>query len=287
MSTLCVGCGTNAFRVPASAQSSRSDSIPIRDGCVRIEIHFHDGLLAIERGDAMRCDVETSLQAESPATLAVYEAAAAPSFERRPDGSMFVQAALPDGAPMDAVRTAWRLRVPDGASVFVTTRRGAIVARGINGALHVDGGSGVVEANLAGGSADIATTSGSLILRGAYAMADVRSTIGRIDLALPSVAQTPSVVKAQSRRGEIFVDVRKASMFDTRFCGEQSLVRCDAEVRCEWNGTENADGVSWSRGRLGDMAGTTMGTLWITTEAPVYVRLLPENPFEATQQTSQ
>lgn len=264
--------------MPTAAQSKRTDTIPIPAGTQRIEIQFHDGLLALERGEEARCEVETSLHADDAATLASYEQAAMPLAQPGTGpGTLVVRAALPAGAPLDAVRTAWRLRVPTGTAVAVTTRRGAVVARGMDGDLEVNGGSGVVEASLAGGAARLSTTSGSLILRGSYSRAEVRSTIGRIDLALPP---TPSSeVRATTRKGEIFVEVGKGQWFDARMCGETTLVRCDAEVRGEWNGAEEQDGVRWSRGRLGDVSGAAAGALWLTSESPIYVRLLAANPF--------
>lgn len=264
--------------MPPAAQSKRSDTIPIPKSTKRIEIQFHDGLLAIERGDEARCEVETSLQADDAEALAAYELAARPIVQSDMQaGTLVVRAALPPGAPMDAVRTAWRLRAPRGAAISVTTRRGAVVVRGMDGELQVQGGSGVVEATLAGGSARLSTTSGSLLLRGDYSRAEVRSTIGRIDLALPP---TPSSeVRATTRKGEIFVEVARGQWFDARMCGETSLVRCDAEVRSEWNGDEQLEGVNWARGRVGDMAGAAAGSLWLTSESPIYVRLLAASPF--------
>ncbi len=278
VTVVATACTNGPYRMPAAAQSMRSDSIPIPPGTKRIEIQFHDGLLAVERGDEARCEVETRLQAADATTLATYERSAMPIVEQGAEpASIVVRASLPTGAPIDSVRTAWRLRVTVGTALVVTTRCGAVVVRGMDGDLVVNGGSGVVEATLAGGTARIMTTSGSLILRGSYSRAEVRSTIGRIDLALPSTSS--SEARASTRTGEIFVELGKGQWFDARMCGETNLVRCDAEVPGEWSGTEEHDGIRWSCGRLGDLTGARSGALWITSEHPVYVRLLAVSPF--------
>ena len=284
--TLAASCSGVIRRMPAAAQGKQSDSIQIPESTHRIEVQFHDGLLAIESGDQPRCDVETKLYAEDETTLAIYKRNAAPYVGVGAEpGSLVVRAALPPGAPIDAVRTTWRLRVPEGTKVSVTTRCGAVVVRGMSGTLEVNGGTGVVEATLAGGSARISTTSGSLILRGAYSQAEVRSTIGRIDLALPPTTSVSSEVRATTRKGEIFVEVAKGQWFEARRHGETNLVRCDAEVRGEWNGSERSGEVDWATGRVGDLTGTRAGMLWLAGEAPVYVRLLPGNPFPTSETT--
>jgi hypothetical protein len=179
-------CASGAYRMPPSAQSKRTDAIAIPAGTKRLEVQFHDGLFAIEHADVASCDIETNLQADDAASLADYEQASAPVVEHRAnDGVLTIRVALPPGARMDAVRSAWRVKAPRNLAVHVATRCGAVVARGYQGELLVDGGSGVIEATMNGGSASLSTTSGSLILRGDYARASVRSAIGRIDLALP------------------------------------------------------------------------------------------------------
>ena len=273
-------CASGAYRMPPSAQSKRTHAVAIPEGTKRLEVQFHDGLFAIEHADVASCDIETSLQADDAASLADYGQASAPVVEHRAsDGVLTIRVALPPGARMDAVRSAWRVKAPRNLAVHVATRCGAVVARGYQGELLVDGGSGVIEATMNGGSASLSTTSGSLILRGDYARASVRSAIGRIDLALPPSRIEPVEVRARNEKGELFVDVGKQQLFELRFLGEPHLVRCDPEVRNAWIGTENVDGIAWSRGRLGDLSSPASGALWIESQSPVYVRQLPDNPF--------
>ena len=268
-------CGSRAYPMPVSAEGKRTDSIAIPKGTVRLEVQFHDGLFAVEHGEDATCDIETRLQADDAESLVAYERAAEPVVEHRErDGVLTIRIALPPGARMDAVRSAWRVRAPKSLTVAVSTRRGAVVARGLRSGLEVEGGSGVVEATL---------DDGSLILRGNYSKASVRSANGRIDLALPPRRVDLVDVRAATQKGELFVDVGKLQLFDLLFQGEPHLVRCDPEVRNVWIGTETRDGVSYARGRLGDVSATSCGTLQIETLGPISVRLLPDNPFCATE----
>ncbi len=277
-------CGSRGFRMPECVEGKRTDSVAIPAGTRRLEVQFHDGLFAVEHGEDASCDIETRLQADDGETLVAYERAAEPVVEHRErDGVLTIRIALPPGARMDAVRSAWRVRAPKSMTVAVSTRRGAVVARGLRGGLEVEGGSGVVEATLEDGSAQIATTSGSLILRGNYGKASVRSTIGRIDLSLPPRRVDPVEVRATTQKGELFLDVGKLQLFDLLFLGETHLVRCDPEVRNAWIGTETRDGVRYARGRLGDLSAASCGSLQIEAQAPISVRLLPDNPFCATE----
>ena len=59
-----------------------------------------------------------------------------------------------------------------------------------------------------GGSASLSTTSGSLILRGDYARASVRSAIGRIDLALPPSRIEPVDVRARNSEEHFVIEVQ-------------------------------------------------------------------------------
>ena len=277
-------CGSRSYRMPVSAEGKRTDSIAIPKGTKRLEVQFHDGLFAVEHGEDATCDIETRLQADDSESLVAYERAAEPVVEHRErDGVLTIRIALPPGARMDAVRSAWRVRAPKSLTVAVSTRRGAVVARGLRSGLEVEGGSGVVEATLDDGSAQIATTSGSLILRGNYKTASVRSANGRIDLALPPRRIDLVDVRASTQKGELFVDVGKLQLFDLLFLGEPHLVRCDPEVRNAWIGTETRDGVSYARGRLGDLSSASCGTLQVEAQGPISVRLLPDNPFCATE----
>ena len=269
--------------MPPCSQRTVTHAITIPPGARRLEVQFHDGLLAIEEGEEPSCTLEVHLQADDAVQLAEFELAVAPVVAfRDADATASLHVALPPGADLDAVRTTWRLRVPARLAGAITTRRGGVVARGTHCDLEVRGGSGVVEADLAGGKARLSTTSGSLILRGNYADAVVHSNLGRIDLGLPPDGPTPVELRAASQKGDLYIDIRKDQVWDVYFLGETHLMRCDPEVRAEWLENVEIDSLDYSKGRAGNLQGNPCGSLWLQATTPVYVRLLPERPFAAT-----
>lgn len=276
-------CGTQ-YRMPPCSQRTVALAPELPAGLRRLEIQFHDGLLALQPGDAPKCTLEAHLQADDEATLKEYEqqTTAALDYDAK-SGIASLRVNWPAGADLEALRTTWRVMAPKGLEVVVTTRRGGVVARGTECALVVKGGSGVIEAELAGGSADLETTSGSLILRGDYDRANVKSGLGRIDLGLPLTRSTPSRLEASSEKGDVYVDIRKDQAWDLWFYGEPRWVRCDPEVRAEWHDPETVDGVTWARGRVGALGQPASGALWLGANAPVSMRLLPERPFANAQ----
>ncbi|MEQ1632260.1 MAG: hypothetical protein ABL997_07785, partial [Planctomycetota bacterium] len=254
-------CGSQ-YRMPPSAQRTVAHAIAIPATARRLEVQFHDGLLAVEPGETPSCDLEVHLQASDDEQLDEFERAIAPVVSyRESDATATVHVALPAGADLAAVRTTWRVRAPANLAIAATTRLGGVVVRGTSCDLRVDGGSGVVEANLAGGTAHLSTTSGSLILRGDYDGALLASVLGRIDLGLPQSRSVPVELRASSAKGDVYVDVRKDQVWDVFFLGETHLLRCDPEVRAEWLENIEIDGVDYSKGRAGNLGGNSSGTL--------------------------
>lgn len=272
-------CGSQ-YRMPPCAQRSVVMQPELPAGLKHLEIQFHDGLLALEPGESVRCSLEAHLQADDEATLVEYEQRTTPALEfDAATGTASLRVNWPAGANLEALRTTWRVAVPADVAVTVTTRRGGVVARGTKCPLTVRGGSGVVEAELAGGVADLETTSGSLMLRGDYDRAKVRSRLGRVDLGLPLARPQAPELHASSEKGDVYVDIRKDQAWDFWFLGETRLVRCDPDVRAEWLDPSTVDGITWARGRVGALDEAACGSLWLSASAPVSMRLLPERPF--------
>lgn len=276
-------CGKQ-YHMPPCAQRTVALAPELPAGLRRLEIQFHDGLVALQPGETAKCTLEAHLQADDESTLKEYEQQTTTALDFDANtGTASLRVNWPAGADLEALRTTWRLMVPKDFAVVVTTRRGGVVARGTQCELVVKGGSGVVEAELAGGSADLETTSGSLILRGDYERATVKSVLGRIDLGLPVARAQPARLQATSEKGDVYVDIRKDQAWDLWFYGEPRWVRCDPEVRAEWHEPEAVDGVTWARGRVGSLGQTACGALWLSASAPVSMRLLPERPFASAE----
>src|SRR5262249_17750648 len=183
---------------------------------------------------------------------------------------------LPIGADLDSVRTTWRVRAPSSVSVAVHTRKGAVVARGVTGDLEIDGGSGGIDARMAGGAARLSTTSGSGLLRGDYPLADVKSSGGRIDVQAPPRAAAQVDLRIASDRGGVWLDLRRGQLFAFEFHGELRQVECDPEVRLEWQQVVDRDGVEYNYGRLGNLLATAKGRVQLDAGGPVRVRLQPD-----------
>jgi hypothetical protein len=270
-------CGSQ-YRLPACAQQTTAPLVELPAGTQRLEVQFHDGLLTLETGP-LSCELQIHLVADAPATVAQLASEVLPSMEVSGQTTK-LQVSVPAGASLDAVRTTWRLRAPAGTAVVARTRRGAVVARGAACNLEVHGGSGVIEAQMAGGSAQLTSSSGSVILRGDYPFADVRSELGRIDLRLPDHDRRDCEVRVVSKN-DVYIDLHRTQLFDFLYFGEERLVHCDPEVRVQWQRNETVDGVDYLRGRLGDLAGERGGQLRLDAMGPVYVRLQPEGAVAA------
>lgn len=269
-------CGSQ-YHLPSRAQRTTTTAVAVPADTRVLEVQFHDGLLTLEPGTAFACDLQIHLLADDATALDPLAAQVVPTTEATGAGTARLQVALPKGADLESVRTTWRLRAPAGTKVVVITRRGAVVARDAPCDLEVRGGSGVVEAQMAGGSADLTTTSGSAILRGDYPRASVHSDLGRIDLRLPGTTATGTAVRVVSKKGDVYIDLRRAQRFDFAYFGEERLVHCDAEVRVQWSGTyEPFDGLRYLLGSLGDLGAARSGSLRLESQGPVRVRLQPD-----------
>ncbi len=267
-------CGSQ-YHLPQRPQQTLAPVVSVPPTATRLEVQFHDGLLTLEAGPVIGCELQIHLVADDQEALTQLAAAVTPRVDTVA-ATTRLQVALPTGATLDAMRTTWRLRAPAGTTVVVTTRRGAVVARDAACNLEVQGGSGVVEAQMAGGSAQLVSSSGSVILRGDYPFADLHSNLGRIDLRLPRTDRRDVEVRVVSKKGDVYVDLRKDQLLDFYFRGEERLVHCDPEVRVQWLQNTPLDGIDYLKGRVGDLAGASGGQLRLDALGPVYVRLQPE-----------
>lgn len=274
-------CGS-AFHLPARAQRTVAVDVPLPEDTSQLELQFHDGLLTLQPGDAPTCRLQIHLVADDEAALAALASGVAPQLTR--DGTTTrLQLAMPVGAPLDSVRSSWHVAAPRQVRVTATTRRGAVVARNVAFDLEVRGGSGVVEAQMAGGAARLSSSSGSLILRGDYPFADVHSELGRIDLCLPALDRSSVDVRASSRKGDIYVDLRKGQRIDLLYFGDERLVHCDPEVRVQWLRNTLVDGNDYLEGCVGDLSGQCNGQLRLHADSQVHMRLRPDGAVAGTR----
>ncbi|MGE3171919.1 MAG: hypothetical protein AB7O97_04785 [Planctomycetota bacterium] len=269
-------CG-GSYRLAPSAQRTLLPAIELPKGLRALEVQFHDGLLTVEAGTAPECLLEIQLLAEDQEGVDELAAAVAPEVQVSADGTRAsLSVALPNGADLDAVRTNWRVQVPATVAVRAVTRRGAVVARDLQGDLDVEGGSGIVEADMRGGTPRLSTSSGSLILRGDYPFAELVTRLGRVDVRLPEMRPAPVELLAQTGKGDVYIDVCPDQVYDLFFRGDRRLVQCDPEVRVQWVQNVDLDGEDHVQGRLGDLHGQASGMVRLASEGPVYVRLRPE-----------
>jgi len=267
---------TTPYHVPARPSQSADYPVAIPAGVDRLEVQFHDGLLTLETGPRLECSVTVDVLADDPAALQAMAEKARPEFRTSGDGhTAALQVALPSGADLNDVRTTWRVRAPAGATVAVRTRKGGVVARGATSDLEVDGGSGFVDARMAGGSALLATTSGSVALRGDYVAADLRSVLGRIDVCAPKPSGARLDLRVNCDRGGVYLDLLPGQRFDFQFHGETRQVECDPEVRVQWQQIGEESGVEYTYGRLGDLVAASQGKVVVDANSSVRVRLQP------------
>jgi hypothetical protein len=264
------------YRVPARPSQSADYSVAIPAGVDRLEIQFHDGLLTLEPGPRLECSVTVDVLADDPEALQTMAEKARPEFHKASDSrTASLQVALPSGSDLNDVRTTWRVRAPAGATVAVRTRNGGVVARGATSDLEVDGGSGFVDARMAGGAALLATTSGSLALRGDYLAAELRSSLGRIDVCAPKTNGARLDLRVNCDRGGVYLDLLPGQRFDFQFHGETRQVECDPEVRVQWQQIGEESGIEYTYGRLGNLVAASQGKMVVDANSAVRVRLQP------------
>lgn len=262
------------YRVKAVATELLQPLLQFRDLQPReLEVQFHRGLLLLESGDELHCDLKIDLTARSLPELAQLRNQVQPSIVES-DGKTSVSVELPRGAGLEALQTVYTLQVPSQTRVVVTTREGAVTVRGFRGNVDVHGGSGDLDVQLDGGSARLDTVAGSMQLRGVYRFADLRTDQGRIDLSLPPVGLALDLA-VQSRSGEVFVDMQSGQNIDVQYRGEIEQVHSDPEVRVLWQEVRDQDGVELHVGSFGDPAAPLDGRMLLATDAAVTLRLSP------------
>ena len=273
------------YRLPPRPTQKLTPTVELAEDLRLIELQFHKGLLTLEPGPRLTCHLQIDLLADDDEKLDQLAARVAPRIDQLSEDSRRLSVELPTGAPMDAVRTTWRLVIPPGVDVVARTRHGSVVSRGAPGDLTVQGGTGVVDVCMAGGHADLSTSSGSLLLRGDYPSAKVRSQQGRVDAQLPPITRDGLVdVQIDSELGTIYLDLHREQQFFLFFSGEEHQVRCDPDVRVAWEQLVPGQDREMLQGRLGDLrAQPPRGQIRLATQQTVHVRLRPVTDQDSTQ----
>lgn len=272
---LATPCCRTGYQV--AARATRSVALPIeltRAQPPAVEVQFHAGLLLLEPGDRLEAGLTAELTAADAAGLDPLVPRLRPSVVETQDGTT-LQLPLPDGGELDSLATVWRLRVPADTRIRIRTRAGAVVARQCRSHLEVQGGSGTLEAEMAGATALLSSTSGSIVLRGDYPFAELRSPHGRIDAEMPALASAAFELHVVGGRGDVWLDLQDGQRFELDFRGDLTLVRPDPAVRLEFLQTIDSIDRPHNRCALGDLAGLPTGRLRVEAGAPVHVRRVP------------
>lgn len=266
------GC-VERYAVQPSAWRSRElpvalDGAPLRE----LEVQFYCGALVLEPGPEPTCSLRVDLTAPDAEALQQLDQGLQPQLQRAADGKAVLSIGLPQGAPLDAIHTFYRVQAPKPVKVVVRTQCGAVSVRGFQGDVEVLGGSGGIDARLQGGRAMLQTTTGGIQLRGSYQIADLKSPQGRIDVQMPDTPLLALDLQVQGGKGDVFLDLQAGERVELRYRGETHAVRADPEVRVEWDRVSVDE---FHLGRIGDPDGLPAGSLQLISEGRVSVRLLP------------
>ncbi|MBK8097003.1 MAG: hypothetical protein IPK26_07845 [Planctomycetes bacterium] len=272
---LAMPCCRSGYQV--AARATRSVPLPVQLTQAvppQVEVQFHAGLLLLEPGERLEVSLTAELSAEDEAGLDRLTPGLLPSVVEAPTGTS-LQLRLPDGGDLESLATIWRLRVPADTRIRAITRAGAVVARGCQSHLEVQGGTGILEAEMAGATAILSSTSGRIVLRGDYPFAELRSPLGRIDAEMPALASSAFELHVVGGRGDVWLDLQDGQRFELDFRGDLTLVRPDPAVRLEFLQTIDSIDRPHNRCALGDLAGLPTGRLRVEANAPVHVRRVP------------
>ena len=253
-----------------------SEIVDLPQAVKRIELQFHGGLLTLEAGEQLRCEVQVDLQANDEEVLAQLTANIATRVERIAGDAIRLSVPLPAGQPMDAIHTTWRMVVPRGIDVVAKTRQGSVECRGAHGDLTVEGGSGRVNVRMAGGHADLSTTSGELLLRGHYSSARVDSLRGRIVVELPPKADNDQLdLQIANNTGATYLDLQQQQRFQLFFKGEEQQLQLDPSVRVSWE--PRNPNRELLEGQVGDLqAPVPSGQIRLSTQQSVQIGTRPQ-----------
>lgn len=269
---LAAQCGS-PYRTVPRLSSTIHHALAVPTDARRVEVLFHDGLLAVLPGDQLAVEVEVELLADDQDGLDRLATVVLPEIEDLGEDGVRVRLAAAAAVAMETTRTNWRVRVPPDRTIVARTRKGGVVARGAACRLEVDGGLGVVDARLAGGSARLATTSGSIMLRGGFQEAEVRSNVGRIDVSLPRTAGAE--VRIADTTGETYVDVPAGHPVEILQRGAEPRVEVAPELRVDWQQSMDVAGVEYTLGRIGAENGAPRSRVRLDVQGRMLLRALP------------
>ena len=261
------------YKVPIQLSKSTIHALALPSDTQQIGVQFYDGLLQLSPGPTLSCEVTVEVLADNQEQLERLSQTAVPVVTVDQQGAMQLRLDLPTGAKLNAVRSYWRICAPRHLGIKVKTQKGGVAVQGAPCDLEVIGGSGILDARLAGGSAVLETTSGSILLRGTYDTADLSADIGRIDLILPPKLNALTDLRLTSERGGIYIDMPSEQTLNMELQGLPKQMECDPDIRITWDQALETDGIEIHVGRLGNLAKQPQGRLQIKTRDQVQIRL--------------
>ena len=243
--------------------------LPVRfsDSPDLLEVFLHQGLVVVEPGPELRCELQVDLTAPHPEHVAALAQQLRLLLdEDQVNGRTTLGVAQPDGVPLGAVHARYRLQVPPDVRLRIETRDGNVHLRGFRGNAEVRSENGFIEARMDGGSVQLTTVTGRIRLHGTYTDAVLSSESGSVEARIPG-DQAPVSLELVSVRGAVLVDLPNARALDLEYQGDPRLI--DADMPLVWW----SDDGDLRSGRVG--RGQTEAHLTITNSAgPVRFRRL-------------
>ena len=236
-----IGCHvTPLVKVERPAITTVELPVTFHNGSPReLEVQLHSGLVVVEPGPELWCELQVDLTGPHGDDLAtLVEQTTVVLEEDLESGKTTLRVSQPQGAPLSAVHARYRLRVPSQVRLRVHTRAGEVHLRGFNGDVEVQSDSGLIEARMGGGSADLTTKTGRIRLIGSYSEAALRSESGAVEASIPSNGAQVSL-ELISIRGPVLVGVPDTSVLALEYRGQPGLIRSEIPVQWLWADDEN------------------------------------------------